>query len=485
MTQTSDLDDLLQIMQEKVNYIRYNKFSTMFPDEGDYRRELYAKQIMFLNATANYSQTAMLGANRTGKTTVGAYAMTCHLTGLYPHWWEGRKFVNPIKAWASGKTNAKTKDVIQVELLGEEGDWGSGMIPKHLLHKEPSKKQGAGSNYVERIEVKHVSGGVSILELKSYEQGRDGFEGTKQQLIWLDEEPRDASIYAECVMRTADKVAPGIIQCTFTPLYGLSDVAMKFVPDLMATRDGRVRTNPDRFALQVTWDDVPHLTAEDKARLWAECEPHQRDARSKGIPSMGSGAIYPFTDDQIVVDAFEIPPYWPKCYGLDTGWQNTAAVFLAQDPETNIVYAYNEYYGGQSHPAIHSYAIKQRGAWMTGAADAFAVNQSDGSKMIDLYKAEGLNLIKANKNDRDSGIFAVNQLMEAGMFKIFDTCQNLLRERRKYSRDERGKIIKKDDHTLDAMRYALTTAIEYIDTPPSNNQYGYEDTSGRDKHTGY
>ncbi len=40
-----------------------------------------------------------MAANRVGKTEgAGGYEMTCHLTGRYPHWWEGRRFSGPVRA---------------------------------------------------------------------------------------------------------------------------------------------------------------------------------------------------------------------------------------------------------------------------------------------------------------------------------------------------------------------------------------------------
>lgn len=483
-----ELDELVTLLETEVERIKYNRIDTIFPDTGPYRRELYQAHIKFINASRQYSQLAFIAANRTGKTLTGAYIMTCHLTGIYPSWWQGRRFLNAIQAWCAGKTNQKTKEILQAELLGDEMDFGTGMIPKHLIVGRPTKKQGS-TNCVEIVKVRHVSGGVSVLTFKSYEQGRGGFEGTKIQVIWLDEEPEDESIYSECLIRTADEHKPGMIYCTFTPLYGLKGVALLFLPDLFATRDGSVRTDIYKFAVQTTWDDVPHLSKQMKDELYAGCLPHEREARSKGIPSLGSGAIFPIVWDTVTIDPlpFPIPPWWPKVYGFDTGWKCNAAVWLTQNPDDNILYAYAEYYAGQEHVAIHTHAIKQRGDWITGAADAFAVNQQDGAKMIDLYRAEGLNLVNAKKTDRDSGILKIQQLFDSGQLKIFSTCVNLLRELRRYQRDEKGQIVKKDDHAVDAFRYAVATGLDWLETPPDDHPHNdfYDDIGQRDRHTGY
>jgi phage terminase large subunit-like protein len=482
-TYLKEQEELLELLEYKEKEYHYNRKTSLFPDTGPYRRELYKAHIQFINASINHSQLAFVAANRTGKTKTGAYIMACHLTGEYPIWWEGRKYLNAVDAWASGKTNQKTKEIIQLELLGPDNDLGSGMIPKDKIIRI-TKKPGV-ADAVETVTVSHSSGGVSVLTFKSYEQGRDGFEGTKKQVIWLDEEPADPSIYSECLIRTADAHRPGIIYCTFTPLYGLSPVVMMFLPNGKPTIDGKVPGNDDMFSVMTTWDDVPHLTEFDKKRLWDGCLPHEREARSRGIPSLGAGAIYPYLEEDITCAPFQIPEWWPKVYGMDTGWSKTAAVWLAQDPDTKIIYAYSEHYMGGEMPPIHASAIKKRGAWITGAADPAGANISDGKKIFDLYVEEGLLLEKAEKEDREGGILKVSQYMATGMFKIFTTLGNLLDELRVYRRDENGKIIKKKDHLLDAMRYGLTTGINYMSLPedPDAKEQGFQ--GEQDSYTGY
>lgn len=174
-----------------------------------------------------------MAANRVGKTVVGAYEMTCHLTGEYPDWWVGRRFDSPIDAWASGETSETTRDIVQKELLGvggedEGGELGTGMIPQRCIVGTPTARRGI-SGAKDTVIVQHVSGGHSRLGFKSYDQGRSKFQGTAKHVIWLDEEP-DMAVYSECVLRTM--TTDGLIICTFTPLLGLSDVALKFLPEL-------------------------------------------------------------------------------------------------------------------------------------------------------------------------------------------------------------------------------------------------------------
>lgn len=221
------------LRQEKVRRASTRRFDLFYPDTGPLRRELYQKQLEFFRAGAKYRERCFMAANRVGKTEgAGGYELTCHLTGRYPPWWEGRRFAGPVRAWVAGKTNETTRDVPQLALLGPvvyEGDRkkvaGTGLIRDDLLDL-PTWKQGV-ANLVDTIKVRHAAGGWSLLGMKAYNQGRGSFEGTAQQVIWLDEEsPMD--VYGECLIRTA--TTNGIIMLTFTPLLGLSEVVLQFMP---------------------------------------------------------------------------------------------------------------------------------------------------------------------------------------------------------------------------------------------------------------
>ena len=54
-----------------------------------------------------------------------------------------------------------------------------------------------------------------------------------------------------------------------------------------------------RYLVTAGWDDVPHLSEEAKAKLLSKLMPHQRQARIKGVPALGSGAIYPVDEEDI------------------------------------------------------------------------------------------------------------------------------------------------------------------------------------------
>ena len=206
-----------------------NRLKQIYPDDGPLRRELYPKHLAFFKAGAAHMERAAIAANRVGKTWgLGGYETAVHLTGDYPSWWEGRRFTGPVDVWAAGDTSETTRDIVQLALMGPIDNIGTGLIPAQSIIGEPSRRSGT-SNAIDTCVVRHASGGTSHLGFKSYDQGRRKFQGTGKHVIWLDEEP-PADVYDECLLRLM--TTNGLMLCTFTPLLGLSDVAMRYLPEL-------------------------------------------------------------------------------------------------------------------------------------------------------------------------------------------------------------------------------------------------------------
>lgn len=222
-----------------------------------------------------------------------------------------------------------------------------------------------------------------------------------------------------------------------------------------------------RFVVQATWADAPHLTEEAKAELRASIPQYQLDARSKGIPQLGSGAIYPVPESDVTVQPFPIPEHWPRGYALDVGWNRTAAVWGTMDRETDTLYLYNEYYRGQAEPSVHAAAIRARGEWMIGVIDPAARgrSQKDGSQLMQDYTDLGLTLVKAD-NWVETGLLDVWQRLSLGRLKVFSVLQNWFMEYRLYRRDEKGRVVKVLDHLMDTTRYLVVSGIELMAIPP-------------------
>ena len=227
-----------------------------------------------------------------------------------------------------------------------------------------------------------------------------------------------------------------------------------------------------KFVVSATWDDVPHLSAQVKAELLAGIPPYQRDARTKGVPQLGSGAIYPVPETEILVEDFEIPPYWPRAYGMDVGWAKTANIWGARNNQTGQVYFYSEHYRGHAEPIVHGEAIKGRGAWIPGAIDPAANgrSQADGKSLLVEYQKMGLDLTMA-KNAVETGIYKIWMMLSTGQLKVFKSCKHWLNEFRTYQRDQDGKII--DDHKyhmLAATRYIALTGLDIMKVKPFDKE---------------
>jgi phage terminase large subunit-like protein len=279
-------EQYLKLLKEKATRIKQNRIIQYYPEAGPLSRHNYTKHMAFFAAGATFPERCIMAANRIGKSEgIGAYEMTLHLTGRYPDWWVGKRFTQPITAWACGTTSTTARDIVQFKLVGTPEEHGTGLIPeKYIIKTTP--RAGGVPNAIDTILVQHISGGFSRCKIKSYAEGRKSFEGTEQDIIWLDEEcPLD--IYTECLTRTM--TTNGLIMLTFTPLAGLTETVLQFMPE------GKIQEHQEgsRFLIQATWDDAPHLTSEQKEKLFAALPPHQREARSKGVPQLGSGAIFP------------------------------------------------------------------------------------------------------------------------------------------------------------------------------------------------
>lgn len=237
----------------------------------------------------------------------------------------------------------------------------------------------------------------------------------------------------------------------------------------------------------VTWDEVPHLSEKDKKEMWDSIPAYQRDARAKGIPMLGSGAIYPLLESEVICDPFPIPKFWPKAFGLDIGWNRTAAVWAAKDEDADKVYLYAEYYRTSAEPAVHAAAIRAKGPWIPGVIDPASRQRSmtDGTRLVENYTDYDLTLFPAD-NSIDAGISKMWDMLSGGRLKVFSTLQNWRNEFRIYRRDEKGKIVKKDDHLMDATRYLVMSGLTYASVEPSliSDNSDFADTR-RSSSTGY
>jgi len=215
----------MRLLQEHDRRAKAKDLSKFYPDEGDLRRANYPKHMAFFEAGREHRERCLMGGNRSGKTIAGSYETAIHHTGLYPHWWNGWRIDRPPRSYVAGKTTETTRDIVQVALFGPSDSFGSGMVPKRLIGDVKTRPNTNGA--FDFVNVKHEQSGVwGQINFKTYEQGRQAFEGTERDWIWGDEE-MPADIYSECLTRTG--TTDGRIILTFTPLDGVTEVVREFM----------------------------------------------------------------------------------------------------------------------------------------------------------------------------------------------------------------------------------------------------------------
>jgi phage terminase large subunit-like protein len=440
--------ELLLLLEERERRARENKLATYRP---------YAKQREF-HAKGNYRERLLRAGNQNGKTFCCGAEVAYHLTGRYPPWWEGRRWDRPILAWASSETGESTRDNPQRALLGMVGELGTGAIPKEHLGAY-GMAMGV-SNLFDFIKVRHVSGGWSTLRFKNYAQGRRKWQGPPVDFVWFDEEP-PADIYDEGLARTI--ATGGCAAMTFTPLQGMSEVVRRFL----------VTPSADQSDTNMTIEDAEHIPPEERARIIASFPAHEREARAKGIPTLGSGRIYPVTEESIRVHAFPVPAHWPRICGIDFGWDHPfAAAWLAWDRDTDTVYVTDCYREREATPVIHAASIKPRGDWIPIAWPHDGLNSEKGSgePLAEQYRSQGLPMLgeratfEDGSNGVEAGLMAILERMQTGRFKVFDHLHDWFEEFRLYHRKD-GKVVKEADDIMSATRYGVMMLRHAITKP--------------------
>lgn len=437
----------------------------------------YAKQQDFHAMGATMRERLLMAANQVGKTLSAAAEVAIHLSGRYPADWKGRKLEHANHWLAGSESGELTRRGVQRLLLGRDykTDPGTGMIMlEDIVDITPAR---GVPELVDTIKVKNRYGGVSTISLKSYDQGRGKWQADTVHGVWFDEEPPE-DVYFEGLTRT--NTTMGMVITTFTPLKGMSAVVKRFLMDKV----------PETGVVTMTIDDAEHYTPDQRARIIASYPAHEKEARANGVPTMGSGLIFPVTDESITVAPFKIPSHWPVIIGLDFGFDHpTAATLLAWDRDLDVIYVageyrYNKDVANPSMTIVHAAAIKPWGAWIPVAwpHDGLQHDKDSGKVLKDQYKAQGLNMLpdKATHppqkgeeegtggNGVEAGLQDMYERMVTGRLKVFSTCVKWLEEKRMYHRQD-GKVVKMMDDTISASRYAYMMKRKAKTRPIQNN----------------
>jgi phage terminase large subunit-like protein len=454
--------ETIQLLEEQRNRVKYNQLKFYSP---------YKKQFAFHNDVAS---ERMLGAgNQVGKTLSGSREAAYHATGLYPDWWEGTRFKKPTVGWVGGVSGEVIRDTTQKLLVGRMQDIesiGSEAIPKDCII-ETSKAMGV-KDLLDHVKIKHVSGGISLIFFKSYEKGREKFQGETIDWVWLDEEPPQ-EIYTECLTRTNNGQLGQFIFITFTPLKGMTTVAFDFYSG----------SNPTKHLTQMSIDDVDHYTPEEKEKIKASYPEHEREARSHGYPTVGEGRIFLTPEADIKQQLQSFPSWFPHIAGQDFGYGQseashpTALACMAWDRERDIINVYDAFYVKQPTPIKTAGTLRARHPdkidWIPISWPHDAMKASGGNEkgtIAELHKAQGMQMLPHHAtfedggNSVEAGIMDMDQRMSTGRLKVAAHLDEWFDEYRMYHR-EKGKIVKLRDDLMSATRYGIMM-LRYADTEP-------------------
>lgn len=408
----------------------------------------YAKQREFHAAGAAFRERLLRAGNQLGKSYSAGAEAAYHATGLYPDWWEGRRFAKPTTGWVGAPSGELARDGQQRILLGPVDAWGTGWLPKARI-KDIARASGGVRDLVDTVLVEHVSGGTGRIKFKSYDQGRQRWQAETLDWVLFDEEPPE-DIYSEGLTRT--NATGGLVWLAFTPLLGMSNVVRRFLSE----------PSPDRSDTNMTIEDAEHIPAEQRERIIRSYPPHEREARARGIPILGSGRIFPVAEELIACDAFPVPAHWPQLGALDFGWDHpTAAVRIAWDRDADVMYVTNAYRRREATPLIHGGALKVWGDWLPWAwpHDGLQHDKGSGEALAQQYRKQGLKLLPEHaqfEGERgwgvEAGLMDMLDRMETSRLKVFRHLTEWFEEFRLYHRED-GKVVKVMDDLMSATRY--------------------------------
>lgn len=501
----NEVKALYTIISEQNKFRSENKLAFWKP---------YDFQKQWIEASSHYKQRYLSAANRIGKTYGACMELSAHISGLYPPEWNGARIEESgVDYWVIGVSQESVNNVLMKELLGVNDcrnltGLGTGTIPKDCIDVFSMVKDGARCL---KVRINHVSGKQNTLSFFASTQDESVFMGATIKYILMDEQFKtEEAIYAQCLTRTA--TTDGFISVTCTPELGVTPLWDKFSKD----------DSGYLYFQSATWNDAPHLSTEDKERLLAGFPEYQRKLRSEGIPVLGSGAVYPFSDEEIneslSVEKIKANPFrYRLLWSCDFGYSSNSdadpstLVLTAYDVETDKIYVIQEWNSKQNAKQNRLAHMPDHMASIIKSSDfPYAPLQvpHDGKRQIEgtnttrlaEFKRLGVNVLpmvfeipfqltsgalEKPKHSRSLHwtIQYLCKLFSEGKLKLdVNRLPVLMSEFRVYQYKDNGDPVDRKNHLLDAMRIGAIT-VKYKGAMASQcNATGFKGrwTTGRE-----
>lgn len=501
--------DLSNVAEEDRAYIEellleeatHKKYSSALEE---FMRDAYPWQRELANLSSDHRIISGIAGNRVGKTYTICGIGAMHLTGEYADWYTGKRFDKPVKLYFAGVDSNHNRGVPQAYFFGTSNrmltdEIGTGFIPRDKIVFESMLLEKKG--VIQGASIRHKSGGYSTLEFKSYSQGSDAAQGFSAHIVVVDEQPPD-EYFSELVKRTMiTDQGSGLVYCGFTPLKGETPLVKKFwdLPPsdkyISRVKSGKEiaideKDKPENKGLNrwatvnANWDDVPHLTDEEKEETLAATPRYLWEAVRNGVPVAGKGRVYPHDLTKVTYSPTEvvIPDNWKWLIGVDIGFGErdpAAGVMVAWDEEKDIIYITDEF-----KKNVHTEDEFARAIWSLDANVSVAWPDDAGRKgfkgqgtVQSLLTDRGVNMLPDFfKNPPDMrqkshkalqpGFAHINSRLYSGKLKISTSCVLLLKEMSNYQyKEEDSTEVTGVHHTCDAMRYAILSIIQGYGSP--------------------
>ncbi len=407
----------------------------------------------------------VFGGNRSGKTECGAAETVYLARGTHPY----RKNKPNVFGWVVSPTAQVQRDVAQKKVLHYlRPDWIADIV------MTSGRKDSPQTGVIDQIVVKNVFGGTSVIGFKSFDQGREKFQGSSLDFVWFDEEP-PKEIYEECLMRVIDK--RGDIFGTMTPLKGLTFL----YEEIYLNR----KNNPEIWYEFMEWADNPYLSPKEIKLMESTLDESTLQSRKLGRFCTREGLVYPEFDERVhVVQPFPVPPEWQDNISIDPGLKNPlSAHWYAVDYDENV-YVIAEHYAAGKDIDYHAQAIhamseslgwKRDGKGRVSALIDSAAQQrtlASQKSVAELFYERDILANPRVEKDLFSGISRVKSYLNRGNglpdLYIFSSCPNLIREIKSYFWGSGDAPVKRDDHAMDELRYYLMSRPK--NAPPEEEE---------------
>lgn len=416
--------------------------------------EPHVKQRAFHGFTAH--KKCFFGGNQSGKTTAGladdiiqAVDEDCLPASLLPY----KKFKPPFLC----RIMAESFPVLETTLIQKLQD---------LLPVDQLVGGSWQTAYDKNLRVLYFQNGSKFFFM-TYEQEVRKMGGASIDRVHFDEEP-PLAVYNECKFRVT--AHGGDLLFTMTPIFGITWTYNQLWQQRGDEVQKDVYRGKDIESVTVEISDNPAMGAKEVELALEGLSEEEKAARKEGRFIALHGLIYSdFKESRHVIPERPLPPNVNVVVGIDPGIRNrTAVVWVYLTHDDQMVVFQEGYYHDmtvkQVCDEIHKTNADYDMSPLYYVIDPAARNKNHQTGRSDQmeYADHGIVTI-AGQNSVTAGINRIKERFQSERIFVQDHCVHLINELQMYrwkqppksGEDSRQAPVKKDDHLVDALRYAV------------------------------